>query len=222
MDIREALKYRFEQNANEENAVAMKAYMKGRFDLYGIKTPVRKSLYKDLMSETKKWSYLEIESMLVWCWDQDQRDYQYFGLDLLQRHQKKLPAESLEILKFLISSKSWWDTVDLLASNPLGTICRKYESASTEMDNWIKSDDMWLRRSAIIYQLKSKDKVDEERLFRYCDLCKHESEFFIRKAIGWALRQHSRVAPEKILTYVAKNEDSLSGLSKREALRLIK
>lgn len=222
MSFREELQYRFEQNANAEDAKTMKAYLRDQFDMYGIRTPVRKTLYKDLMAQTKTWTYPEVESLMVWCWDQEQRDYQYFGIDLMQRWKNKLPEEALDFVKYLITNRSWWDTVDLLATNPLGSLCRKYPSAWSAMDEWIDHENMWLRRSAIIYQLKSKNELDEERLLHYCQKRMNEEEFFIRKAIGWALRQHTRVNPELVRKFVKDNENELSDLSKREALKNIK
>ena len=217
-EFREELTYRFEQIADPELAIPMKAYLKGRFDMYGIKAPDRKAAYKDLMAQTKSWSYAEIESMAVWCWDQPQRDYHYFGTDLVQKRQKKLPEESIDLLEWMITNNSWWDAVDSLASNPVGTLARKYASVWDKMEEWIDHDNMWLRRSALIYQLKSKDEMDEERLFDFSLRRKEETEFFIRKAIGWALRQYSAIDKEAVIKFVENNQD-FSGLTKREALK---
>src|SRR5690606_16112404 len=139
-------------------------------------------------------------------------------------------AESLPFLQNLVQTHSWWDTVDVIAAHMVGATVynmeiksdgsREISSASRILDeSWIKHENLWVRRSAILHQLNFKEATNFQRLFNYCDLCKHETDFFIRKAIGWALRQASYIDAEKIREYVETNESSLSTLSCREALK---
>ncbi len=215
------LRARFEEAANPEIAVPMKAYMKDKFDVYGIKSPDRRALYKDIMAVARKLDAGSLEQLVILLWDEDMREFQYFGTDLLQKLGKKIPDDFLPILKHLIMSRSWWDTVDSLAANPLGILCRRQPKVMKEMDKWIKDDDMWIRRSAIICQLKSQEETDVDRLFSYCKARMHEKEFFIRKAIGWALRAYAYIEPELVRAFVEKHKTEMSGLSVREALKNI-
>jgi 3-methyladenine DNA glycosylase AlkD len=151
-------------------------------------------------------------------WALPEREFQYAALDLLARAAPALTADALQAVETLIVTKSWWDTVDALASGVVGRIVLAHPATAATMDRWLDHESMWLRRSAILHQLKWKERTDQERLFRYCLARADENEFFIRKAIGWALRQYSWTNPEAVRAFVAAHDGELSGLSKREAL----
>ena len=141
------------------------------------------------------------------------------GADALRKHVKLLDAGHLAPLEELITTKSWWDTVDSLAAHTVGPLIAANPELAPVMDDWIVDDDIWLARTAIIYQLSYKERTDADRLFRYADQRAADTEFFIRKAIGWALRQYGRVDPDAVRAFVASREETLSGLTKREALK---
>jgi 3-methyladenine DNA glycosylase AlkD len=125
-------------------------------------------------------------------------------------------------IRTLVTTKSWWDTVDSLAKNGAGGLVLRYPELAGTMDRWVESENMWLRRTAILHQLGFKERTGADRLFRYCELRAHEQEFFIRKAIGWALREYSKVDADAVRRFVADHDAALSGLSKREALLWLK
>ena len=154
------------------------------------------------------------------CWKLPEREYQYFAMKLLRRHAKKLEAPAIAVVEELIATKSWWDTVDELASNVVGPLVTRHPALKKTMDAWAKSENLWLARSAILHQLKYRDKTDATRLFRYCAARAGEKDFFMRKAIGWALRVYSATDPEAVRAFVAEHP-KLSALSAKEALRKI-
>lgn len=148
-----------------------------------------------------------------------EREYTYAALDLAVRYRKKI--HHLSFIKTLIETNSWWDSVDILASNVLGYFLDLSPKHLEAMDQWIQDDNFWVRRSALLCQLKWKEKTDQTRLFAYCKECAHESEFFIRKAIGWALREYSKSEPEAVQRFINENCAKLSPLSLREGSRLL-
>ena len=204
--------------ANPTDAEAMAAYLKNQFDLLGVKTPARRAAQKSTLTLARVASPGEVIEFAHWCWQQPEREFQYVATDLLRAVTKRLPAEAFDDITTFLTTKSWWDTVDAIAAHTVGGMILNYPELVDLMDDWIDSDNMWLARSAIIYQLLYQDKTDADRLFDYCSLRKADTEFFIRKAIGWALRQYARTDPAAVLAFVDANPD-LSGLSKREALK---
>jgi 3-methyladenine DNA glycosylase AlkD len=138
----------------------------------------------------------------------------------LEKHAKKAKKTDIDVFESLITTKSWWDTVDYLASHTMGDhLARHPELIPEYTERWITSDDLWLRRTAILYQLRYKQKTDAGRLFEYISRCKDEKEFFIRKAIGWALREYSKTDEQSVREFVAVSR--LSPLSEREALKYV-
>ncbi len=200
--------------ADPQRAQGMAAYMKHQFDYLGIATPARRAACAALIHAFEG-DPLEAAQAL---WRKKEREYQYVACDLLRRHASRLGAHDLAQLEALVQSKSWWDTVDALAP-VFGDIVLRERGLAARMDQLIEADDFWLRRIAILHQLAWKGATDEARLFRYCLHCAHEPEFFIRKAIGWALRQYARTAPEAVRRFVLQNRANLSGLSIREATK---
>lgn len=148
-----------------------------------------------------------------------QREYTYAALDLAVRYRKTI--HRLPFIKALIETDSWWDSVDILASNVLGYFVEAHPKHLDTMDQWIQDDNFWVRRSALLCQLKWKENTDQVRLFAYCKRFAHESEFFTRKAIGWAPREYSKSAPEAVEHFINENRSKLSPLSLREGSRLL-
>jgi 3-methyladenine DNA glycosylase AlkD len=122
----------------------------------------------------------------------------------------------LEIFEYLIRTKSWWDTVDDIAANLVGPLLSDYPELIKVMDSWIQDENIWIRRTALIFQLKWKKQTDTNRLFTYCGQVMHERDFFIRKAIGWALRQYSKTDPVAVKQFIQDNQFKLSPLSIKE------
>ena len=198
--------------ADAEKARAMTAYMKGKFDFLGIQTPARRQATLPIMRAFAG-NLLEAAGEL---WALPEREYQYVAVDLLRRQCRRLTASELPALERLVQSKSWWDTVDGLAVIIGGIVSREPQRVD-RMHALIHSPDLWLRRIALLHQLDWKDKTDPARLFDYCLQCAGEREFFIRKAIGWALRQYARTNPVAVRHFLDTHRQELSGLSFREA-----
>jgi 3-methyladenine DNA glycosylase AlkD len=215
------LKESFYSQRNAEVAEQQKAYMKDLFPYIGLKKPLRASLQKKIFSSFAIKEEKQLLELILGLWKEEEREFQYAAMDLAIKHRKLLTSKSLPILEKLIRSKSWWDTVDTLASNLLGPILYKYAENIPLMDAWIEDEDFWIRRSALLYQLKWKKGTDEKKLFLFCEKQMGEKEFFIRKAIGWVLREYSKTSPEAVRAFVDKHQDTLSGLSKREASKYL-
>lgn len=211
----------FRSASDESIAVDQAAYMKNHFPFYGIKKPNRAQLQKECFRKYKLRSEEELRNIIESLWDYEQREMQYAAMDLAIAHHKLWSPQALGFFEALIRKKSWWDSVDAIAANLVGKIILRHPALQSTMDSWIKSDNMWIRRSALIHQLRFKAKTDHERLFSYCTVTMHESDFFIRKAIGWALREHSKTEPELIKSFITRHASSLSALSKKEASKYL-
>ncbi len=216
--------YRDMQNkADPERASAMARYMKNRFQYFGISSTERNLVFKPyrnpLLAFAKKG---HLETILLQTWAFDQREMQYCGLEILWAARKVYTTGTIDLIEKLILRKSWWDTVDLLAAKAAGHWFSVFpEKKAARIRRWTRHPDLWLNRSAILHQLGYKGNTDFELMKKTILPHIHSKEFFLRKAIGWALRQYSRVNPQAVLEFV-KEHDALSGLSKKEALRLIK
>lgn len=211
-------KDKFEINADATAAFGMSKYMKFKFVYYGIKKPLRAKLQKEILAELGKPEFDTIKSFSLLAWEEPEREMQYFAIELLNANKNNLQKNDLGFIKFLIENKSWWDSVDSIAAHLAGTYFKLYPN-NKELNNWIVSDNFWFRRSAILHQLTYKKETNEQLLFGFCMLLKEEKEFFIRKAIGWALRQYAYTAPENVINFV--KDTDLSALSAREALKNI-
>jgi len=221
-DILDALYFVFKKKGDARLATGMNRYMKGRFDYFGVKAPDRKSilkLFKKPILNLIQQGFLE--EIMIRLWEFEEREMQYCALELLDASKKQYTTSTMDLIERLILSKSWWDTVDMLAGKSAGYLYLKFpELRSQRIPHWITHTDFWLNRSAIIYQLNYKDKTDFEELKKSILPHIESKEFFLRKAIGWALRQYSRTNPQAVIRFVDQHPE-LSGLSKREALRLI-
>ncbi len=195
----------------------MAAYMKGIAPFFGVPAPQRRVIQREVFAG---WNPDERDAIefATGAWRVDERELQYAGCDLLERTVQRASAELLPTLEQLITTKSWWDTVDALARSVGGLVLR-YPDLGNEMDRWIGSDDIWVARVAIIHQLRFKTATNADRLFGYCERRASDTEFFVRKAIGWALREYAKTDPNAVREFVTTHERSLSGLSKREALK---
>jgi len=211
----------FKQNANKAIAEKQSAYMRHLFPFFGIPKPLRSVLEKPLYKEYAPSAPIELCQILQALWKKEEREFQYFALEYAWAHRKLWDRSLLPCFELCIREKSWWDTVDDLAGNCVGEYLKCFPDEIFKMDHWIEDSTLWIRRSALIFQLKYKNKTDEERLFDYCEKTMHESDFFIRKAIGWALRQYSKTSPIAVQKFIVRNERNLSPLSKKEGSKYL-
>lgn len=205
---------------NEDDAIAMSSYMRNKFKFLGIKSPKRKEIFKEIFENFKNNKEIDKE-FVVKFFNKDYREFQYIAIDYLIKMKKYFLKDDIFFIKDLIITKSWWDIVDLIASNLLGEICKKYLSLIDEqIVFWINDDNMWIRRSSIIFQLRYKENTNLEILQKSIESNIDDNEFFIQKAIGWALREYSKTDYKWVINFI--NNHNLSKLSKREAEKYIK
>ena len=212
------LKALFEQNADPTQAAPMKKYMRDQFEYLGIKTTKNGALQKEFYAQYGLPKLADLDEILRDLWALPQREFQYVAVGLLGKFDKQLPAGFIDTIEYLIITKSWWDTVDAIASHTVGTHFQRYPAIKKKyLARWRKSDNFWLRRTTILFQLNYKKETDFDLL---CDLIRENldsKEFFINKAIGWALRQYARVDPNAVKTFV--DATILHPLSRREAIK---
>ncbi len=211
----------FPPHADPTKAAAMRKYMRDLFPFLGIPSPQRRKLQREALAGLPKPTEDELTILAGHLWELPEREYQYAALDILSRHGHVLGPDFVATARTLITTKSWWDTVDGLAANVVGGIVARYPARAETMDRWIAAENPWLVRTALIHQLRYKERTDTGRLFAYCERQAGHPDFFIRKAIGWALRQYSWTDPGAVSAFVAAHEVALSALSKREALLAI-
>jgi 3-methyladenine DNA glycosylase AlkD len=212
------LKRIFQDHADPDAAQPMKAYMRDQFEYLGIKTPDRRELLRKFFTQHGLPELNELEAILLELWHLPEREYQYTAIGLLGKFEKKLPPEFVDTIEHLLTTKSWWDTVDSLAGGTIGTHFWRFPEVKEEMlQEWRKSNNFWLRRTCILFQLNYKEETDFDLMKDI--ICENlgSKEFFINKAIGWALRQYSRVNPDGVREFVKVTP--LAPLSSREALK---
>jgi 3-methyladenine DNA glycosylase AlkD len=216
-----SLKSFYEQNTNPADAAPMKKYMRDQFEFLGIKTPRRVALQKEFIKEHGLPLMTDLDTIVRDLWSLPQREFQYTATSLLGKLETKLESDFISTLEYLIVTKSWWDTVDTLAGNTVGVHFKRFPKAREKyLKKWRKSDNFWLRRTALLFQLGYKEETDFDLL---CEIIRENlgsDEFFINKAIGWALRQYAWTNPAPVKKFVKATKE-LSPLSRREALKNI-
>lgn len=220
MDYIEYIQQLFNEHEDKENAFHMEKYMRNKFPFLGIKTPLRRKLMQQFLKESgirkEKFQRTLVRSL----WNLKEREYQYAALDYIGVSLEKLDKSDISLMEELITSKSWWDTVDTLAQKAVGKIARSFPDVIEEnIEFWNDSDHLWLQRSAILFQLKYKEQTNEDLLYRYIITHSQSKEFFIQKAIGWALREYSKTNPDSVRQFMEKHP--LSKLSVREGSKYI-
>ncbi|MBR2648848.1 MAG: DNA alkylation repair protein [Sediminibacterium sp.] len=210
----------FRQKANTGKALGMKAYMLNQFEFFGISAPERQAIQKQFLKEHTISSKKKLEAVIKNCFKQPHREYQYFAIYLYAVNKQYWTKESDIFIEYCLQQKSWWDTVDGIASDWLKTYFMLFPTQIKSVTNrWNKSTNIWLIRSSIMFQKAFKKDTDTRLLSKYILQHKKSDEFFIQKAIGWALREYSKVNPEWVKEFVKAND--LAPLSKREALKRV-
>lgn len=209
----------FGEHRNDVLAGKMKGYMRNQFEFYGIQSPLRRELTKKFLNEYGFPQEDQVYEVITSLWSMDERELACVALQIMDMRKRKFHLDDIKLIEYMTIHKSWWDTVDHIASNHAGHYFNKFHEQRWIADEWIRSDNLWLQRTAILFQLKYKQETDMERLFHYITLTADSNEFFIQKAIGWSLRQYSKTNPEAVINFVESNP--LANLSKREALKVI-
>jgi 3-methyladenine DNA glycosylase AlkD len=209
--------------ADPDKAPGMQAYMKTDMPFYGVQMPGRKPILKRLKADYPPADRAEYEDLVLALWDLPHREEKYLAIGVAAAHRAFRTPESLTLFRRLIVEGSWWDLVDAVATDLIsGLVLSHPVETWPHIDLWVDDPDMWLRRSALICQVGAKGQTDRERLFDFCLRRADEKEFFIRKAIGWALRDYAWTEPEVVARFALDNREALSGLSFREATKNIR
>lgn len=219
MDKYLEIKKLFEEQSDEENAIAMSKYMRNLFRFYGIPTPKRKAIYKVFLKEEKKSKKIDWD-FLSKCYEDEHREFQYLVSDYLIAMNAFLTYDDIPKIKKYIKSKQWWDTIDFL-DRVIGEIGLRDNRVDDLMFDWSKDDDFWIRRIAIDHQLCRKEKTNTELLEKIIVNNFGSNEFFINKAIGWALRDYSKTNPLWVKEFLNKYQDKMDNLSIKEASKYI-
>ena len=200
-------------------ATPMEAYMRYQFSFLGIAAPERNSLYKKYFPEAKKTKIIDWDFVDT-CWEKEPREYQYVAANYLKTMQSYLTKDDLPKLERLVVTKSWWDTVDIL-DRVVGSLVYDKPELGEIILQWSLSDNIWLRRVAIDHQLLRKEKTDVQLMEKVLLNNLDQTEFFINKAIGWALRDYSKTNPEWVSSFIEKNKERMSELSIKEASKYL-
>ena len=202
-----------------EKAGPMEAYMRHQFPFLGIAGPERNALYKKYFPEAKKTRVIDWDFVDT-CWAKEPREYQYVAANYLKTMQSYLTENDLPNLERLVVTKSWWDTVDIL-DRVVGSLVANHPELEEVLLKWSLSDNIWLRRVAIDHQLLRKEKTNVQLMEKILLNNLDQTEFFINKAIGWALRDYSKTNPEWVASFIEKNRERMAELSIREASKYL-
>ena len=202
-----------------DRAGPMAAYMRHQFPFLGISSTSQQALARRGLAGLPRPAEADLAAVARACWELPEREYQYFACRLLRRYARVCGPGFMTVARDLIVTKSWWDTVDALAPHLVGPLVRRHPELLSELDAWIEDANVWLVRAALLHQLTARTATDERRLFDYCARQAGHPDFFVRKAIGWALRAYAKSEPDRVRDFVTANRSRLAPLSIREALK---
>ncbi|NUY79862.1 DNA alkylation repair protein [Flavobacterium sp. MAH-1] len=219
MDFVKELKRVLDENSDKKAAEPMAAYMKNLFPYLGIRNEKRKGILKPIWNEHSAEIKSDYRNIALELWKLPEREFHYCAMEILYKEIKnRYEKEDIGLIEKLLTTHSWWDSVDFLAKHILGNYLLAFpDEIPKVVKRFSDSENMWLNRSVILFQLGYKSKTNEKLLFGECRKHASNKEFFIPKAIGWALREYAKTNPEAVVEFVSKNR--LSPLSKREALK---
>lgn len=217
----QSLQAHFSAQADPVKALPMKKYMRNQFDFLGIKTPEMARLHKQFVAQHGWPDVTQLDFLVEPLWNLPEREYQYLALCFIDHCMPQLTPDTLPTLEWLILNKSWWDTVDSIAIHPVGDLFSRFpDECEPYLAKWRAHENIWLRRTTLLFQLSYKNKTNQALLFLLIQENLDSREFFINKAIGWALREYSKTAPTAVERFA--QETDLAALSRREALKWIK
>ncbi len=205
-----------------ERVAPMRAYMRDQFEFLGVPTPQRRLAARPLL---RTLDGADAHTLLQYAgalWQLPQREYQYVAIDLLALHWKELGPQHVADLLALAQQRAWWDSVDGLAAivgDVLMAEKARGHEAHQSMDTALEHPSLWVRRIAMLHQLGWRKATDARRLFAYALVLAPEKEFFIQKAVGWALRDYARHDPQAVRRFLDASRDRLPALSYREAAK---
>ena len=209
----------FEKNSDATVAAWAKAYLKDQFEHFGLPTPLRRAICKEHFKSSLP-DYNELPAIVTDAWEQPQREFHYLAVELIAAMKKSWKPPVITVAEYMITHKSWWDTVDHVASEITGPYFKIFPQETEKITSkWNQSTNIWLQRSSIMFQKAYKSDTSTVLLSKYILNCSTSDEFFVQKAIGWALREYSKSNPKWVTKFVRGH--NLPKLSKKEALRRI-
>jgi 3-methyladenine DNA glycosylase AlkD len=213
---------RLSAEGDSARAARMAAYMKTDMPFYGVQKPARAVIFREMVNRFPVEDRAACRAAVAALWGEPHREEKYLAIALARHHDEFVTRAEAPAYERMIREGAWWDFVDEIAMRLIGRVLERDRAAMAPLlAKWIDDEDMWIRRSAIIAQVAHKDATDAAMLFEFCRRRAHEKEFFIRKAIGWALRTYAEVDPPAVRRFLRDEKPRLSGLSYREAARAL-
>ena len=205
---------------DSELAAGMAAYMKTEMPFYGVQKPLRVPILREIKKNFAPRDLSEYEACVLALWAQPHREEKYMAINYADSFQQFKVKDAIPLYERLIREGAWWDLVDPVSADLVGeAYLVERKSMKPLINKWSKDKDMWIRRCSLLAHLHHKDVTDEDQLFSLCLNLSSENEFFIRKAIGWALREYSKTAPKAVGKFLKSNRSQLSPLSNREGAK---
>jgi 3-methyladenine DNA glycosylase AlkD len=209
----------FVANGDQLIAKGAKAYLLNQFEFYGIKTPLRRQICKDFYKTHPIKDHTELSMLIKECFNEPQRELHYFAIELLGHHKKIWSIKTIPLIEWMITHQSWWDSVDSTNTHVISKFFLLHpEHIEAYTSKWNQSSNKWLIRMSILFQLTYKTKTDTNLLSKYIENSQLHEDFFVRKAIGWALRAYAYTNKKWVIQFV-KAHPLLNNLSKKEALK---
>lgn len=205
-------------HADPADAAGAQAYMKTEQPFYGVKTPLRRRLLREALTEHPVTSAREYEEVVRALWVGTHREEQYLALDAAERLRKYRTPDRWPLYEELLRSATWWDTVDAIAARLLGDLLLEDRPRTATVRSWVHDEDVWVRRASLLVHLKHKEETDLDTVTYAIEALQGDRSFWIRKAIGWLLRGYAYTDPEWVRRFVDAHP-GLSALSRREALK---
>lgn len=218
-----AIRTEFAAHGNPVRAKGAQAYMKSEMPYHGLDSKTMRTLQRACIKQHPVGSANELNAVVLDLWDNARfREERYAAQEILYKYSKFIDTSDLPLVRHMIITGSWWDYVDYIAKWVVGGLLERYPKEMTrELKRWIEDDELWIRRAAVLSQLAFKDKTDVELLFSFCDRCIEETTFWMRKAIGWALREYSKTDPAAVRKFIEAHRDRMSGLTYREGSKYV-
>ncbi|MBT3691452.1 DNA alkylation repair protein [Candidatus Woesearchaeota archaeon] len=218
-----AYKNEFRKNSDKEFAEGAQKYMKSEMPYYGVRSPIKKKIDFELKKKYTIENFEEYIEVIEELWDNAKfREERYAAMTILSQYKEYHTLKIIPLIEHIIITGAWWDIIDGISPNTVGGLLKKYPKEMRKtLKSWNNSNHIWLRRASILSQLKFKSETDEELLYSFIKNRVHEKEFFIRKAIGWSLREYSKTNKESVKKFINENKNELSNLSIREGSKYI-
>lgn len=221
-ELAKELARRLEAAGDPARIPGAQAYMKTADPFFGVGAEAMRQVVKELALAHPPANAAMYLAQVAAFWALPQREARYAAVEWIKRFPAFRTLDALPSYERMIREGAWWDTVDELARFPVGALLLEQRAAvKPEMERWIRDECLWIRRSALLAHQKHRERTDEAQLFGHCLRLAHEKDFFIRKAIGWALREYGKTRPEAVRIFIETHRSEFSGLSLREGLKRI-